>query len=224
MKHLITLVSGLLTGAALFALALIYNPLFPDGGLSPLAVTKAQVLSLNFSPVPSESIVYTNDGDSLHQPDPGKVQRLWEAPIQSTSAQVLLMRGARNQPVGIGIKISSDSEATQFLKGKALADSVWYVYLPGQGSLFIQQTENYWSFLQDVGFPAWRSAGNNWRGSWLGDLTAGPGVLGTAQVSGGSGVFAGLDTEAVESLSVRAFSSELGLVSAQGRLIVELRN
>jgi hypothetical protein len=58
----------------------------------------------------------------------------------------------------------------------------------------------------------------------LGDLTAGPGVLGTAQVSGGSGVFAGLDTEAVESLSVRAFSSELGLVSAQGRLIVELRN
>ena len=132
------------------------------------------------------------------------------------------MRDARNNVAGIGIKFSSRSESTELLRGQAIADSAWYIYLPEHGSLFVQQTENYWSFLRDVMFPAWRSAGNSWRGNWLGDLTAGPGALGTAEVSGGAGSFADLETEALESLTVRAFSADSGFVSAEGRLIIEM--
>lgn len=241
MKHAIALVLGLFTGVIIFMLGLIYNPFMADRGLSPLSVTDAEVITLNFSNVPSESIVYTNNGESLQQsslartmrlwkapirstsaPYPAKVLQLWEAPIRSTEAMATVMRDARDQTVGIGVKFSSDSESTRLLRGEAIADSVWYILLPGRGSFFIEQTENYWPFIREVAFPAWRSSANNWRGSWLGDMTAGPGALGTAAVSSGSGRMEGLQMNGLESLSVRAYSADSGLVGAEGRLLIEI--
>ncbi len=222
MKYVVSLLLGLVIGAALFVAGLLFNPFIANRGLSPLSVTDAEVITLNFANVPAESIAYTNDGESLHDPYPEKVLQLWEAPIRSTSAMATVMRDARNQVAGIGVKFSSDSESTRLLKGQAIVDSVWYVYLPEHGSLFIQQTENYFPFVREVAFPAWRSSANSWRGSWLGDLTAGPGALGTAAVTGGSGRVKGLRMEGVESMSVSAFSADIGLVSSEGRLMIEM--
>lgn len=222
MKYVVSLLLGLVIGAALFVAGLLFNPFIANRGLSPLSVTDAEVITLNFANVPAESIAYTNDGESLHDPYPEKVLQLWEAPIRSTSAMATVMRDARNQVAGIGVKFSSDSESTRLLKGQAIVDSVWYVYLPEHGSLFIQQTENYFPFVREVAFPAWRSSANSWRGSWLGDLTAGPGALGTAAVTGGSGRVKGLRMEGVESMSVSAFSADIGLVSSGGRLMIEM--
>jgi len=222
MKFLIALLLGIITGAALFVLAMIYNPFMADRGISPLAVSDAEVFALNFSAVPADAIVFTNDGNSVQQPQPEKVQQLWEAPIRKTQAMATVMRDARGQTAGIGVKLSSLSERTRLLKGDALVDSVWYVYLPDRGSLFVQQSENYWTFLRDVGWPAYRNSANNWKGKWNGDLTAGPGVLGTALVTGGSGSFSGLTMEGVESLSAEAYSVDQGPISAGGRLLIEL--
>ena len=222
MKYIIVLALGIIAGGLLFVAGLIYNPFIGDRGLSPLSVTDARVMALNFSTVPTDSIVFTNDGESVHPPHPEKVLQLWEAPIRLTSTMATVLRDARDQVAGIGVKFTSQSEETRLLNGEAIANSVWYIYLPQQGSLFVQQTENYWGFLSEVGFGAWRSAGNNWRGTWLGDLTSGPGALGTASVSGGTGSLATLETEAVESLTVRAFSAETGFVSAEGRLLIEM--
>lgn len=222
MKYVIALVLGIVAGVVLFAVGMLYNPFISDRGVSPLSVTDAEVITLNFSSVPSDSIVYTNDGESLQKPNPEKVLQLWEAPIRQTSAMVTIVRDGRNRAAGLGVKFASRSERTRLLHGDAIVDSVWYVYLPEHGSLFVQQTENYWSFLREVAFPAWRSSGNNWRGSWFGDLTAGPGVLGTAIVSGGSGRVKGLEMAGVESMSVRAFSAATGLVAADGRLVIEI--
>ena len=133
-----------------------------------------------------------------------------------------VMFDARNQPAGIGVKFMSRSESTRLLNGEMIIDSVWYVYLPEHGSLFIEQTENYFPFVREVAFPAWRSSANSWRGNWLGDLSTGPGALGTASVVGGSGRVEGLKMEGVESMTVHAFSSDSGLVSAEGRLIIEM--
>jgi hypothetical protein len=241
MRFIIALVLGIITGAAIFAAGILYNPFTAHRGLSPLSVTDAEVITLSFSNVPTESIVYTNNGESLQQssltralriwkapirstsaPHPAKVMQLWEAPIRSTEAMVTVMRDARSQTAGIGIKFSSDSEESRLLFGEAIADSVWYLLLPKQGTFFIEQTENYWPFVREVAFPAWRSSANNWRGSWLGDMTAGPGALGTAAVSSGSGRVKGVQMNGVESLSVRAFSANSGLVGAEGRLIIEI--
>ena len=222
MKYVVSLVIGMFVGAVVFGLTLIYSPFIADRGLSPLSVSDAEVMSLGYTVVPAEMIAYTNDGESLQTPHPVKVLQLWEAPVRKTTAMAVLLHDARNQPAGVGVKVSSLSESSQLLNGNAIVDSVWYVFLPEQGGMFISQTENYWTFLKEVAFPAWRSSANYWRGTWLGDLTAGPGALGTAAVTGSSGRFSGLEMEAVESLSVRAFSSETGFISAEGRLLIEL--
>lgn len=222
MKPLITLLLGMLVGVALFGLTMLYNPFIADRGISPLSVSSSELVALNYSAVPSDAIIFTNDGDSLQKPFPEKVLQLWEAPIRKTSAMTTVMRDGRSQTAGIGIKFSSLSERTQLLKGDALVDSVWYVYLPKRGSLFLQQSENYWPFLRDVGWPAFRSGANNWKGSWIGDLTAGPGVLGTALVTGGSGSFRDLQMDGVESLSAHAFSADHGPISAEGRILIEM--
>jgi hypothetical protein len=222
MKYIVSLLLGLLTGAVLFAAALLFNPFIADRSVSPLSVTDAQVITLNFANVPAESIVYTNDGESVQAPHPEKVLQLWEAPIRMTSAMATVMRDARNQVAGIGVKFMSNSESTRLLRGEAIVDSVWYVYLPEHGSMFIEQTENYFPLIREVAFPAWRSSASSWRGNWFGDLTAGPGALGTAKVTGGSGRLKGLGMEGVESMTVNAFSTEAGLVSADGRLIIEM--
>jgi hypothetical protein len=222
MKYAVSFLLGVVVGGALFVAGLLDHPFIADRGLSPLSVSNAEVITLRFANVPAESIAYTNDGESLHDPHPEKVLQLWEAPIRSTTAMATVMRDARNQVAGIGVKFASDSESTRLLTGRAIVDSVWYIYLPEHGSLFIEQTENYFPFVREVAFPAWRSSANSWRGSWLGDLTVGPGALGTAAVTGGSGRVKGLRMEGVESISVRAFSADTGLVSSEGRILVEL--
>lgn len=221
-KYFIALALGMITGAGIFVLLLYFNPLNKQQTLSPLSVSQNEVITLNYSVVPGDSLVYTNDGESQVDPYPAKVLQLWEATIRNSDVMALVVNDSRSQPVGIGIKFSSDSESTNVLNGQAIVDSVWHIYLPGRGSMFIQQSENYWGYLRDVVIPAHWSSGDNWRGLWNANVTAGPGALGTARVIGGSGDFDGLRVDAVEALSARAYSVDQGPVALDGSLAIEL--
>ncbi|HEY5643657.1 MAG TPA: hypothetical protein VIS31_12365 [Woeseiaceae bacterium] len=222
MKYVISLSLGFVIGIVLFVGGLLYNPFFEDSSVSPLSVSDAEIMSLGFSAAPSETIVYSNNGESSDRPHPEKVLQLWEAPIRSSSVMATLLFDARGRAAGIGIKFSSRSERTSLLDGQALVDSVWHVYLPERGSVFIQQSENFWSYLRDIVLPAYRSPANNWKGQWMGHTTAGPHALGMAAASGGSGALQGLEMNAIESLTATAFSTSRGLLSAEGRLVIEL--
>ena len=222
MNYLIALIAGLVAGAVLFLAAAIYNPLLGNNTLSPIAVTNAKTVTLSFSGVPSEGILFTNDGESRSKTYPEKVAHLWEQPIRHTFAMATVLRDGRNQTAGIGIKFSSESEKTRLLTGRALADSVWYVYLPGKGGFFVAQSENYWDYLREIVIPSYHGGGKMWAGNWLGNMTFGPGALGTAIVSGGTGEFEGREMLGVESLSVKAWQSNFGVVAAEGRLIIEM--
>jgi hypothetical protein len=222
MKYLISLVAGIIGGAALFLVSLYYNPFASRLEVSPLAVTEQGMIELNFSSVPAETLLFTNDGESIVAPHPDNVNELWESAIKRTWASAVLLSNARGEPVGIGIKFSSESEQTNVLKAEAMVDSVWHIYLPGRGTLYVDQTENYWSFLRDIVIPARWSSSDSWRGSWYRNVTNGPGALGTARVSGGSGIYEGLTTEAVEAVSVRAYSANDGPVAMSGNLSISL--
>ncbi len=222
MKYIIVWLLGLATGAIIFAAGISYNPFISAQGLSPLAVTDSQTIALSYSGVATDNLIYTNDGESTIQPYPEKVLQLWEAPIRKTSAMATVLRDGRNQAVGYGIKIASWSEKTKLIEGQAIVDSVWYVYLPGRGGIFIDQYENHWDFLRNVVIPAYRSSGKVWKGSWLGNITAGPGSLATAKVTGVSGEFDGLDMLGVETLSVKAWRVDGGAAAADGQLLLEL--
>ncbi len=222
MKHLIALILGLACGGACALAFLYYNPLTSQESLSPLSVSRGEQFSLMYSAVAGDSIVFTNDGESRTHPHPVKVLQLWEAPIRQTDVLVTMLRDGRNLPAGIGIKFSSRSERTRLLNGEAIVDSVWHVYLPERGTLMIEQSENYWSYLRDIVVPAHWSSGDSWRGNWRGTITEGPGALGTALVHGGSGVFAGIDFEAIETLAAHAWSATDGAVSVEGQILIEM--
>ena len=222
MKYLISLVVGMVVGAAAFLALLYYNPMTSQNKLSPLSVSDNDVITFNYSAVATDALVFTNDGKSTVAPYPSKVQQLWEPTVRLTDTMATVLRDSRNQPVAIGIKFSSRSESTRILNGKAIIDSAWHIYVPGQGSLFVEQRENYWGYLREIVVPAYRSSGDSWRGNWNGTITSGPGALGTARVIGGSGEFADLEPAGVESLSAKAYSVKHGPVAVDGTLADEL--
>lgn len=224
MKYLAALMLGILTGVVLFAAVLYYNPFVGQSTVSTIAVSESNLMALTYSVVPEESLVFTNDGESIASSYPDHVQELWEPTIRNSQAMVALLTDGLGEPIGIGIKVSSVSEDTRLLHAEILVDSVWQVYLPGRGSFFIDQTENYWTYLHDIVIPASWSSADHWRGSWHNVMTVGPHALGTARVTGASGQFAGLETEGVESITARAFSSNKGPVSMTGNVTVSLPN
>ena len=224
MKYLISLLVGTLLGATLFLLGLYYNPFVGQASVSPLAVSDTPVIDLIYSAVPGESILYTNNGESTIAPFPDRVGELWEPAIVDTSAWVTELRSSRGEWVGIGIKFSSPSEQTRIVHGEAMANSVWHIYLPEKGTFLIDQTENYWTYLRDVVIPAYWSSSDNWRGTYHSIMTNGPGSLGTARLTGGSGMYADLISEAVESRTARGYSSTVGPISMSGRLSVAISN
>ena len=222
MKYLISLLIGLATGVAAFLALLYFNPLTSQNKLSPVSVTDEDLIVLNYSAVATNALIYTNDGESQVAPHPAKVLQLWEPPIRRTDAMATVLTDSRNTVVGVGMKFSSDSESTNLLNGEAIIESVWHIYLPGRGSLFVEQKENYWTYMREIVIPARWSSGDNWRGIWNGDITSGPGALGTARVIGGSGAFDGLDTHGLESLSAKAYSVEQGPVAIDAKLTIEI--
>jgi len=221
-KYLLALIVGLAVGVAAFLALLYYNPLTTQQGLSPITVTDNDVIKLGYSAVAEDTLIYTNNGDSRVDPHPAKVVQLWEGPIRKTRAMATVLTDSRGQTAGIGIKFSSDSESTNILNGQLIVDSVWHIYMPERGSLFVSQTENFWTYVREIVIPAYWSSADSWRGIWRGNVTAGPGALRTASVVGGSGEFAGLASEAVEALSAKAYSVELGPVAIDGELSIEI--
>lgn len=222
-RYVISLFVGMLIGVGAFLALIYFNPLTSRNELSPLSVSSNEIVILKYSAVAGESLAYTNDGVSQVKPYPARILQLWEGPIHQTVARAAVLSNARGQAVGLGIKFSSDSESTNILNGQAMVDSVWHVYLPGRGSMFIEQRENYWNYLRDIVLPAYWSSADSWRGSWQGNITAGPGALGLGRVVGGSGEFAGLHSAAVESLSAKAYSIGSGPVALDGEIAVEIR-
>lgn len=222
MKYLVALLLGLLVGVGGALAGVYYNPFGARVSVSPLAVSQDRQLNLGFSAVPSEGVLYTNNGEEGAAPFPEKTMELWEPTIRSTRVAVVELYNGRGLPVGLGVKFSSDSEATDVLNAKALVDSAWHIYLPEQGSLFVGQQENYWSYLRDIVTKTRWGSDKDWRGAWSSVMTAGPNATGTGNVVGGSGDFAELRSEAIETLSAQAYSAERGPVAMDGNLTINL--
>ncbi len=222
MKYLITLLVGMVFGVAVFVLLLYYNPFAGNPSVSPLAVSELDLADFSYSLVARDSIAFTNDGGSRVQPHPAKILQLWEPAVKKTRAFVTVITDSRGQPTGLGVKFSSDSETTRLINAEVLVDSVWHIYSPEYGTFFVDQTENFWPYLHDIVVPARLSGGDSWRGSWYRITSVGPGALGIARVTGGSGVFADTEAEAVESITASAYSAITGPVAMTGNLTIAL--
>jgi hypothetical protein len=222
MKYFVSLLIGMIFGTAMLLAAMYFNPFASNAKMSPLAVSDEQLVSLHYSLVPSEMLLFTNDGESVRKPHPSKVQQLWEPAIQKTWLSVVELTGSRGDVAGVGIKFASDSERSRPLNAEALVDSAWHIYLPGRGTMFIEETENYWSMIHDIVIPAHWNSADSWRGVWYGNMTVGPGALGTGRVVGQSGAFAGIQSESMESVDATAYSAIDGPVGMNGNLLIAI--
>ena len=222
MKYAIALVIGMLVGAALFVAGMYFNPFAEQLMVSPLAVSNDEHINFTYTAVPGETLLYTDHGESIIKTHPDRVTELWEPAVVDTRIAVTLLNDSRGQIAGLGIKFSTDSEQTAIINSKVLVNSIWHIYVPGRGTLLVDQIENHWSYLRAVVVPARWSSGDNWKGAFFRIMTHGPGALGTARVTGGNGNFAGMSSEAVESLTARAYSATLGPVSMNGGLTITL--
>lgn len=222
MKYLIALILGVVTGALVAVGGVYFNPLISQPSVSPLAVSAGNTLNLGYTGVPTEALLYTNDGEQSSAPFPEGAEELWESTINRTRVAVLELHNGRGLPVGVGVKFSSDSEDTDVLNAKALVDSAWHIYLPERGSLFVGQQENYWTYLRDVVAKTRLGGEQDWRGKWTGVMTIGPNAIGTGRVIGGSREFANLEAEVVETLTASAYSADRGPVAMDGSLTISL--
>ena len=158
MKYLAALLVGALCGAALFVAGMYFNPFSEQLEISSFAVSGDNLLNLTYSAVPGEAILYTDDGNSVINTHPERVAELWEPAVVDTRIVVTLLNNTRGRPLGLGIKFSSDLEETALISSQALVNSAWHIYLPGQGTLLIDQVENFWAYLRDIVVPArWSS-------------------------------------------------------------------
>ncbi|MEX2496463.1 MAG: hypothetical protein WD448_10265 [Woeseia sp.] len=85
MKYVVSWIAGAIVGAALFLALLYYNPFTEGKKISPLAVSERPMLDLTFSTVPSESLAYTNNGNSRIKRRPDGIADLWEPAIRHTT-------------------------------------------------------------------------------------------------------------------------------------------
>jgi len=222
MKYLVSLLIGIATGIVLFLVLLYFNPFAGRIEISPLAVSDQQLLNLRYDVVADKTLLYTNDGESLVVPHPPKVEEIWEPTVRDSWVMVVELTNASGDPVGVGVKFSSESDATRPLNAEALVDSAWHIYLPGRGTLFVEQRENYWSYIRDIVIPARWSSGDSWRGAWLGIMTTGPNQIGTGRVWGGNGEFAEGTSESVETLQATAYSAVTGPAAMAGSLTISV--
>lgn len=222
MKYVVAMLVGALTGALFFGLLLYVNPMAKGKTISPLAVTQNSQLELSYHAVPEETLAWINDGQSVVKPTPERVQDIWEPTIENTEILVSTLQDSRGNAVGVGVKFATTSDQPGLMRGDLPVHSVWHMWLTDRGGLLIDQSENRWPLLREVVLPAHLSSANSWRGSWFGILTSGPGALGTARLTGGSGEFAASNGEAVEALNARAYSADSGPVAMEGRLTLSI--
>lgn len=219
MKYIIAFLLGTSLGVASVALAIYFNPLTAENSKVGINPSPDQTLELYYGSVLADSIAYTNSGNKYLPRRPADIEELWHPTLKWAQAAVHTLMYPDKSVAGIGVKLGAWSGETRPLMGKWLMNSVWYIYLPGSGGMFIEQNENYWPFVRSVALPAFMSGEKQWEGEFATDLTTGPGPAFEGRVVGASGVLRGHRGEAREAIAVSDFS--MGAQHTTGKTSVQ---
>jgi hypothetical protein len=221
MKHVLSLLAGLIVGAALVVLALYYNPLARENPRVPLSAAPDASVEV-FYRTAADTVARTGPAEGPLTTVPASLEALWEPALAGTEARLLVLRDVDGRPLGVGVRFAALDSRTRPLTGDLLAASVWNIHLPGRGSLFVDGLDDLWPLARQVLLPAWRADDGTWQGRFAGDLTVGPRPSHVAVMSGGAGVFAGTRGEARESLAVESLSLPEGQLQADGSLLIAI--
>ena len=214
MKYVIAPVFAFVAGFLLATLGVLMNPLFGavEDGLS------GESLLLTHTGRGPGAIFHADTGYGWLADHPASAAAVRAGTVRYTAASAMVMNNAGGSPVAVAIRLSALREDSRPLLGRLLEDNVWHVTVPGRGSFAVLTTDNLWPFVTSVALPALRSDDDRWRGEFSTLTTVGPHDLGYGRVLGLGGAFAGLEGDAISSVSVREFDASAGPVEMLGEL------
>lgn len=204
MRVVLVFLAGMLLGLALVVAALWFNPLDRGAIDVPIDPSERSLVLAYDSPI-SGSLYYANSGVEGVPGNPAIVDPLDYPAQRGAHVAVQPFMNQRGDVVGIGIKHFALAESSQLAPPRVTIASAWQVLIPGAGSFFVAQEENYWPFLQEVLIPAALGDGS-WRGRYAGDTTIGPKGTLEGLMFGASGLFQGRTGVAKETLQLDRFS------------------
>ena len=212
------MLAGIFVGIFLFLQAIYLNPLTDRDSVSPLALSSHQMLELHFSTALDGKQLVPTQEKNRNVLSTYATAKFSEPTLRDTTVFLTILKNTTDHVAGLGIKMLSKSDTTSLIKGAAIANSVWHIYLPASGTIMIGQTENYWAYIRDIVIPAHLASDKSWQGTFHRITTTGPEPQGTANVSGGNGLFKNLTTSASESLTVAHYLAGTGPVTMEGNL------
>ncbi len=203
MKTIIAFLVGLALGVALVVAAIFYNPWAANNDLVPLK-EDSSALTLRFAGHVGGALVHLNSGLERLPQVPADAERLWHSTHKGNHVLLHVLENSAGEIAGYGVKMAAWSEDSRVLPPRALVASNWNVVVPGLGSFFVAQNENYWPLLREVILPATQQG--EWKGSFAGDLTVGPRGTLEGEFTGASGVLRGQRGVARESVSAQQYT------------------
>lgn len=206
MKTLIAFAVGIALGLAAAAGLVYLNPLYAQNDPVPINANADWSLTISTDGHFGGALVHTHS-ESLPLPRvPADVEELWHPAHKGVHAFVHAFENQSGELVGVGVKFAAISEESRVLPTQLLLDSDWSVLLPGAGSFFVSQTENYWPFTRAVILPAMKNNQRQWAGTFEGDTTVGPSGTLEAIMIGASGVLRGQRGVAKEAITASRVS------------------
>jgi len=214
MKYVLSLVAGLILGAAAAVAMLYFNPLTQSQSV-PLGNPE---LSLEYGLSGADIWLSTHDNQLDIPVVPGDVSLLFEDGIRGTWLSAYRLR-ADSRPVPVpATRISIPSPESELLRSGFLVEDYWLISEPGAGSLFVHAESNQWPLLRDTLVSVdW--LGRDYGGPRKYDPTRGP-ANAAAEVFGLTGTYAGARGRARERLSLESYDG--GLASLSGQLMIRM--
>ena len=214
MKYVLSLLFGLVAGAAAAMALLYFNPLTQRQG-EPAARADR---SLGYSMSAADTWLATHDRQIDLPVIPVDVPLLWENGIKGTLLGAMPLRDAGGQVVAYGSRITAPSGASELLRAGVLVDDFWLLSFPGEGSIFVHAVNNEWPLLRDTLVDV-DLLGRRFTGPAHYGPTVGPAAAG-ARVQGLSGSFAGTVGNARERVALETYAGSFAGLA--GELLLDL--
>lgn len=218
MKYVVSLVVGLILGAAV-ALALLYfNPLTQYQS-APLNDPER---TLDYKLAGADVWLSTHDDRPELPVVPRDVSLLYEDGIRGTWLSAFGINDDSLPGLAAATRISVPSAESEFFRSGLLVEDFWLISVPGSGSMFVHAMSNQWPLVRDTVVNV----------DWLGRAYSGPGAYdptrgpakGDAEVFGLTGAYDGVEGRAREHLSLESYNGKLAALSGQLRIrIGEIR-
>lgn len=185
------------------------GPLAPGRAVGTEAGGRGWVEESFFAEVPQDGVFETHRGDLPLALFPEGIAKFTEPRLHNAFALGGKLRDKTGEVVGFSTEIEEVLPETDFESGKLLTHTVWTLFLPGRGTLVLDQIEDSSAVATKVFKPAFDS-GRPWTGTLRAVTTAGPRKDGKGVILGGTGEFGGARGTGIEIADLRSFDPVTG--------------